>query len=58
MIPYSWILYTLNTYNVNPIYIKILECTMSKWKTTLILKTNSESALIQSNKIEINTGIF
>ena len=55
-VPHTWILESLETYNISPVIVNFLKQSMKNWKTTLHL--NSLNQDLTSSKIDINCGIF
>lgn len=55
-VPHSWLIHILSTYKIHPCIVNFLENIMQKWKTTLILTSNTKSIYIKD--IEIRRGIF
>lgn len=55
-IPHSWLLKALEIYNVDPTIINFLRHTMTKWNTSLRIRTQETN--IETESINIERGIF
>ena len=55
-VPHSWILKSLEIFNISPTIINFLKHNMSLWNTTLFL--SHCDGVMKSNNININCGIF
>ncbi|XP_031338165.1 uncharacterized protein LOC116167068 [Photinus pyralis] len=55
-IPHSWIIHSLKLYKINNKVINLLQNAMTKWKTTVQLKTPKED--LKTGKISIKRGIY
>lgn len=55
-VPHSWLIKTLEIYNVHPVMVRFLKSTMSKWTTKLRINLNHTD--LETEAINIKRGIF